>query len=125
MQLSRKLLQHLHPLSLDAVLHLILTLGSRCSRTTRIREDVNKRRAHHVTKECICLHEQLICLSRESHDHIDSEEHLRASWDLRALPDVLNLMCKCSSVITTSHLLQDGVASRLKRNVIMRQELGA
>ena len=82
-------------------------------------------RPHHVLQEIVRLHEQLIRLSRESHDHIDSEKYLRPAWNLTFLPDVPYLVCKCSRVISASHRLENGIAAGLKRDMVVGEELCA
>ena len=111
MQLRTQFLQHLHPLGLHAVLHLVFSLCSWSSGATGVWKYMYERWFYNVLEEVVCLHEQLVSLSRESHDDIDSEEYLRTSRDFSFLSDLLNLMGKRSGVVAASHLSQDGVAS--------------
>ena len=84
-----------------------------------------ERRLYHILEEIVCLHEQLVRLARESYDHVDAEEYFRSSLNLGLLPDILNFTGKCSRIITTSHFLQDSVATRLKWNMVVGEELCA
>ena len=123
MQLRGKFFQHLHPLRLHAVLHLILPLRCRCACTAGIWEYVDECRFNNITQEGICLHEQFVSLSWKSHDHINSEKYLRTAGNLCLLPDILYLVCKGSSVISASHLTKNGVTSRLEGDVVVGEEL--
>ena len=117
MQFLTQCLQPLYPEGLHRILHLILSRGGRSSGAAGVGEYVDESRTHDVAEEGICFLEKFICLARESHDHVDAEEYFRPTRYLGTFSDILDLMCECSCVITPSHLLENGVASALKRNV--------
>ena len=90
-----------------------------------MKEYMDESGTNHILKKVIGLHEELIGLPWKSYDHVYSEEDLRALRHLGTFPDVLDLSCKCCSIITSAHFAEDCVASRLQRYMVVGEELGS